>query len=135
MIIALSREDRVIYKAVTGENVGTIFVTNKGILKKRRWIKSAYPSGRLIVDDSAAKAVRNHKSLLPVGIRNMEGRFNRGDVVEVVCRNEIITKGIMAYDSMDIKMINGKHSDKIEFVLSYKSHNDAIISENIAFLL
>ena len=135
MIIALSKEDQVIYRACTGEDVGTIFIADSGISKKRRWIKSAHPSGRIIIDDGARKAVLDHKSLLPVGIRDVEGRFNKGDVVEIVCSGDVVAKGIIDYDSTDIKMIKGKHSDEIEFILGYKAHDDAVISENIALLL
>ena len=127
MIIALSKEDQVIYRASTGDDIGTIFVANKGISKKRRWIKSAHPSGRIIIDEGARNAVLDHKSLLPVGIRDVEGRFNKGDVVEIVCSGDVVAKGIIDYDSTDIKMIKGKHSDEIEFILGYKAHDDAVI--------
>ena len=135
MIIALSKEDQVIYRASTGDDIGTIFVANKGISKKRRWIKSAHPSGRIIIDEGAQKAVLGHRSLLPVGIRDVEGRFNKGDVVEIVCNGVTVAKGIIDYDSTDLKMIKGKHSDEIEFILGYKAHDDAVISENIALIL
>ena len=134
MIIALSREDQVIYRACTGDDIGTIFVADKGISKKRRWIKSAHPSGRIIIDEGAGKAVAAHKSLLPVGIRDVEGRFNKGDVVDIVCNGVVVAKGIIGYDSTDLKMIKGKHSDEIEFILGYKAHDDAVISENIALI-
>ncbi len=135
MIVALSREDQVIYRAVTGEDLGTVFVANSGISKKRRWIKSAHSSGRIVIDEGAGRAVLGHKSLLPVGIRDVEGRFNKGDVVDIVCGGAVIAKGISGYDSTDLKMIKGKHSDEIEFVLGYKAHDDAVISENIALML
>lgn len=41
----------------------------------------------------------------------------------------------MAYHFMNTKMIKSRHNDKIEFLLYYKSHDDAIISKNIAFFL
>ena len=65
----------------------------------------------------------------------MEGRFNKGDVVDIVCNGVVIAKGIIGYDSTDLKMIKGKHSDEIEFVLGYKAHDDAVISENIALMV
>ena len=45
-----------------------------------------------------------------------------------------VAKGIIDYDSTDLKMIKGKHSDEIEFILGYKAHDDAVISENIALI-
>ena len=135
MIIALSKEDQVIYRATTGDDVGTIFVANVGISKKRRWIKSAHSSGKVIIDEGARKAVLDHKSLLPIGIRDVEGRFNKGDVVDIVCQSETVAKGIIDYDSTDLMMIKGRHSDDIQSILGYKAHDDAIISENIAVIL
>lgn len=135
MIIALSKEDQVIYRAVIGDDVGTLFVATAGISKKRRWIKSAHPAGRVVIDEGAMRAVADHRSLLPVGIRDVEGRFNKGDVVEIACGGTVVAKGIIGYDSTDLKMIKGRHSDEIEGVLGYKAHDDAILSENIALLL
>lgn len=134
MIIALSREDQVIYRAATGEDIGTVFVTDTEISKKRRWIKSAHPSGTLVVDKGAEKAVLDHRSLLPVGIRAVEGRFGKGDVVEIVCDGMLVAKGISAYESGDLRKIIGKHSADIESILGYKTHSDAILSENIAVI-
>ena len=134
MIIAHSREEQVIYRAATGDDVGTVFVTDTEISKKRRWIKSAYAVGRIIVDEGAQRAVLDHRSLLPVGIRNVEGRFPRGSVIEIVCNGTVIAKGITDYDSRDLEKIAGKHSRQIEEILGFKIHDDAIISENIAVL-
>ncbi len=131
MIIASSKEPDVIYRTVTGDDVGTIFVSDNEISKKRRWIKVAHPSGRVIIDPGAVKAVLDHKSLLPVGIRSVEGTFEKGDVVEIICDNTKIAKGISGYDSKDLSLIIGKHSEDIEKILRRKDHKEAIISENI----
>ena len=55
--------------------------------------------------------------------------------MEIVCDGLVVAKGIIDYDSTDLKMIKGKHSDDIEFILGYKAHDDAVISENIALLM
>ena len=134
MIIASSKEPEVIYRAVTGDDVGTIFVSDNEISKKRRWIKVAHASGRIIIDPGAVKAVLDHKSLLPVGIRSVEGTFKKGDVVEIICDGNRIAKGISGYDSKDLSAIAGKHSEELEKVLGRKDHKEAIISENLVVL-
>lgn len=134
MIIALSAADDVVYRAATGEEIGTVFLTDTEISKKRRWIKSAHPSGSLVIDAGAAKAVLAHRSLLPVGIREVRGRFDSGDVVGIECAGEVIAKGIVAYDSTDLAAIAGKRSSDIEGILGRKGHDDAVLSENIALL-
>ena len=134
MIIALSGEDQVIYRAVTGDDVGTIFITGTEISKKRRWIKAAHPFGSIRIDTGAEKAVLAHSSLLPVGIRGVEGSFSKGDVVDIVCGDRTIAKGIVSYSSDEMRSIAGKHSADIERVLGHKGHSDAVLSENIALL-
>ncbi len=134
MVIAHSGADSAIYRAVKGQDIGTLFLTGAEISKKRRWIKSAHPSGKVVVDAGAQKALLDHRSLLPIGIKSVEGTFGKGDVVDIVCDGRTIAKGIVSYGSEDLKSIAGRHSDEIPKVLGYKVHDDAIISENIAVL-
>ena len=134
MVIALSKEPDAVFKASMGEDIGTVFLAPSGISKKRRWIKSAHVVGKLMIDDGAGKAVLAHKSLLPVGIRGIEGRFDEGDVVEIVCGDDVIAKGIVSYDSDELFKIAGKRSSEIATILGRKGHDDAILSENIALL-
>ena len=134
MIIASSKVPEVIYRTVTGDDIGTLFISDNEISKKRRWIKVAHPSGKIIIDPGAVKAVTDHKSLLPVGIRSVEGSFEKGDVVEIVCDGNKIAKGITGYDSKDLSSIAGKHSEDIERILGRKDHKEAIISENLVVL-
>ncbi len=134
MIIASSKEPDVIYRTVTGDEVGTVFVSDNEITKKRRWIKAAHASGKVIIDDGAVKAVLDHKSLLPVGIRSVEGTFDKGEVVEIINGGVRIAKGISGYSSKDLIAIAGKHSSDLESALGRKDHKEAIISENIIVL-
>ena len=135
MIIASSKVYGVVYRTVAGDDVGTLFVSGDEVPKKRRWIKSAHAAGRITIDKGAEKAVLEHKSLLPVGIRKVEGEFRKGDVVEIVCEGRVIAKGTPSYSSKDLSAIAGKHSDEIEGTLGYRLHADAILSENIALLI
>ncbi|MBP5735032.1 MAG: glutamate 5-kinase, partial [Candidatus Methanomethylophilaceae archaeon] len=134
MIIASSRESDAIYRSVTGDDIGTIFVSDNEISKKRRWIKSAHASGKVIIDEGAEKAVIDHKSLLPVGIRSVEGTFEKGEVVDIICGGNRIAKGISGYDSKELSAIAGKHTDELEKALGRKDHKEAILSENIVVM-
>ena len=134
MMVVNSSVPDVILKAVTGEDIGTIFVTNTKKKKKSRWIKAASPSGTLRVDDGGAKALEKHASLLAVGVKDVIGNFDRGDVVAIECNGRTIAKGIPDYDSTEISKIKGLHSDKIADVLGHKDYNDVIRSENIVLM-
>ncbi len=134
MVIAHNAAESAICRAVRGNDIGTLFLTGTEISKKRRWIKSAHPAGRITIDAGAEKAVVAHRSLLPIGIRDVHGTFEKGDVVEVVCNDRVVAKGIVSYGSEDLRAIAGRHSAEIESILGHRSHDDAIISENIALL-
>ena len=134
MIIVSSVVEDAISKAVSGEDVGTIFVAETLMSKKRRWLKSAKSQGSIAVDEGAVKAVRNHQSLLPVGIVGVSGHFTEGDVVDIKHGNLTIAKGISNYSSEEISKIQGLHSTKIQEVLGKKRRDDVVLSENMVVL-
>lgn len=100
-----------------GKGDGTYIGTaNKKIIKnKRQWI--AYHSstnGKVIIDEGAAIAILSKgKSLLPVGIKEVTGTFQKGDVVEVIsCRGKVIGRGQVNYSSDQLRTIKGKISSE-----------------------
>lgn len=135
MIIISSEEPDGIIRAVNGEEIGTLFLAGVKERKKSRWIKAAHAKGTLIVDAGAAeKLVQGNVSLLAVGIRDVIGKFERGDVVDIQSSGKVIAKGIPDYDSEEIFKIRGVCSDRIESILGHKSYNDVIRSENLVIL-
>jgi len=134
MIIASGTEEGVIVRAARGEEIGTIFTTDTVMGKKRRWMKFAHAYATITVDAGAKKAVLKHLSLLPVGIKGVEGAFNRGDVVNISCGGKVFAKGMPDYTSGEVELIKGIHSDRIPDILGHKNHADVIRSENIVIL-
>ena len=134
MIIVSNAIDNAISKAVEGEDVGTIFIADTHMSKKRRWLKSAKSYGSIFVDEGAERAIRNHQSLLPVGILGISAHFSKGDVVDIVCGDVVIAKGTSNYDSVEVEKIKGLHSSRIEEVLGKKTRDDVIKSENIVII-
>lgn len=135
MIIASSAAEDAIIKAVNGEEIGTIFVAGKKERDKSRWIKGAHSKGTLVIDAGAAEKLKEgNVSLLAVGIRDVIGKFERGDVVDIESAGKIIAKGIPDYDSEEIFKIRGIRSDRIESILGHKSYNDVIRSENLVLM-
>jgi glutamate 5-kinase len=131
MIIASSATEDAVVRAAEGDDVGTIFVTDTILGKKRRWVKAAHPAGRIVVDEGAEKAIMSHRSLLPIGIREVSGVFDVGDVVEIVCGGRVFAKGITDYSYADVARVRGLHSDKAIDILGRKNRPDVIRSENI----
>lgn len=96
---------------------------------KKRWLASAAGvMGTLVIDDGAAKALREKgKSLLPKGLVETKGAFLRGASVAIVSeKGEDVGKGIVRYSSGDLKKIQGRYGNEIESILSY-TYGDEIV--------
>ena len=135
LVIASGDEPKNITRIVEKENIGTLFVKkNKKISLRKYWL--AYgPSkeGALTIDNGAKSALKNGKSLLSVGIKSVEGTFDKGAIVEIEdLKGKVIATGISNYSSEEISLIKGEQSENIEEILGYK-YDDAIIHiDNVA---
>ncbi len=134
MVIASSAVPDVLVRVADGEEIGTIFISDTQISKKRRWMKAAHAAGSIIIDDGAYKAICDHKSLLPVGVKDVTGQFQKGDVVDIVCNGETVAKGVPSYSSEEILKVRGMHSGKISSAIGRKGHDDVVLSENMVLL-
>ena len=117
----------VLNKIVSGEKIGTLFLPSGKLGARARWILSARPKGKILIDAGAVKALGKRKSLLPKGITGVEGHFNHGDVV--MLGEEYA--GITSWDSDDIKKIMGRHSREIKNILGAGFTEEIVKAENI----
>ena len=115
---------------------GTFFPARGSVVESRkRWLLSGMTKkdAGLVVDDGASHALREGlRSLLPAGIREVNGRFVRGDVVEV--RSESgsrLAYGIANYDSSEMRKIAGERSDRIMELLGYHNGDEAVHRNNM----
>nr|WP_305891115.1 glutamate 5-kinase [Methanolobus chelungpuianus] len=132
MIIANSSTDDVVRRVLEGENIGTLFLANQEVHKNRiRWIILSKASGSVEVDQGAKDAITDSMSLLPSGIINVNGSFDRGDIIEIRCNGEVFAKGITDYTSEELEKIKGKHTNLIADILGYKNYNNVVKKENI----
>jgi glutamate 5-kinase len=91
------------------------------------------PEGTLIIDAGAAKALSEGKSLLPAGVRQIDGRFERGDAVLVKDQSgREIARGLAAYGAGDAERIAGKRSLEIEAILGYRGRDEMIHRDDLA---
>ena len=135
VLITNSEIDNVLLKALSGEEIGTFFLAERHIRKNRaRWIILAKASGTVRVDAGAKAAVLGKNSLLPAGIIEVEGNFDRGDVVRLECEGRVFAKGITDYTSEELAKIKGAHTDEIEGILGYNNYSNVIKKENIGIL-
>ncbi len=96
---------------------------------------SLQPSGKVIVDKGAAKALKNGMSLLPAGIISIEGHFDRGDALEVYDpTNTLISRGISSYSSDDAVKLIGRNTTEIESIVGYKGRPALIHTDDMVLL-
>jgi len=100
---------------------------------RKSWIAGAVQTlGVIKVDDGAVNALRNGKSLLPAGVTDVSGDFERGDAIEVRAPDgAVIAKGLTAYAANDIRAIKGQKSDAIEKVLGYRGRSEIIHRDDL----
>ena len=101
---------------------------------RKRWIAGVlHPQGSLIIDAGAVSALAAGKSLLPIGIRQVDGRFERGDAVVVRDgEGREIARGLAAYGAADAERIAGKRSLEIEAILGYRGRDEMIHRDDLA---
>ena len=95
---------------------------------RKKWIVgSISPRGKLIIDDGAKQALKRGKSLLAAGIRNVLGKFNKGDHVKIVDKNnEECARGLSSFSSDEINKIKGHHSSNIRELLGYIAKSEVV---------
>ncbi|NOQ48798.1 MAG: glutamate 5-kinase, partial [Methanococcoides sp.] len=132
MVIANSNVNKGIRRILDGEEIGTLFLTNQFVLKNRiRWIILARSSGTIVVDDGAKEALTKRMSLLPSGVLDIAGTFDRGDIVKLECDGFVFGKGITDYTSEELKAIKGKQTNEIADILGYKNYDHVVQKDNI----
>lgn len=134
-IIASGREKDVLIRLSQGEAIGTELSSRQAPMHARsQWLADHLRcEGRVILDAGAAAALLKRKtSLLPVGVKAVEGDFVRGDVVACTDEKGVeIARGLANYASSEIRMIKGKHTEEIEGVLGYCAQPEFIHRDNL----
>ena len=136
MAIAQGNVTRPLRALAEGARCTWFMPTADGPSAWKRWISgSLAPRGVLTVDPGAASALRDGRSLLPAGVRSVEGSFQRGDPVLVRGPDgEPLARGLSAYGSEDATRIAGHRSDKIEAILGWRGRDEIIHRDDLVVL-
>jgi len=125
----------VLRQIMGAEDVGTVFVPSAARMQstKRYLAFFSDPEGRIVVDDGAATALlKRGKSLLPAGIRAVEGNFEKGDTVTIhTLTGETIGMGVSNYHAADLNRIKGQKTTAIPTVLGRQGYDEAIHRDNL----
>jgi glutamate 5-kinase len=138
VVIAGGHEKRVLERLVDGEAIGTAFpATADRMESRKRWMLAGLARrGKIVVDEGAAKAVLSRgKSLLPAGVREVAGPFDRGDSV-TICSDDgrDLAIGVTNYGHEDAAAICGLHSDKIEETLGHEYGAELVHRNDLVLL-
>ncbi len=137
-LIVDGRRPGVIERALAGEDVGTLVHPSSHTLSARKhWIAySLRPRGAIRLDAGAVRALRERgRSLLPIGVVAVEGRFGVGDLVRCLSETrEEIARGLSAYSSGELDVIKGHRTSRINEILGYSNGNAVIHRDDLIVL-
>ena len=137
-VIASGREKDIMVRLAAGECIGTELKASLQVLSARKqWMADHLRlRGRLVLDDGAIKALRKEgKSLLPIGVRSVQGRFEPGDVVACVDKNgHECARGLVNYSSSDARRIIGKPTSSLAEILGILSEPELMHRDNLITL-
>ena len=137
-VIASGRERDVLVRLAQGEAIGTLLSADTVPLAARKqWLADHLTvGGRLRLDAGAVQAiVRDGKSLLPVGVLECEGEFERGEVVACVdSAGREVARGLVNYSAEETRRIMRRPSSEIEAILGYVDEPELIHRDNLVLL-
>lgn len=136
--IVNGRDPDILKRLVGGDRPGTLLVAERGkIASRKQWLAAQMRvSGTLTLDDGAVKVLSAAgKSLLPVGVRKVEGDFVRGELVSCVdASGQEIARGLSNYNIDETRRIIGQSSEQIGEILGYVGEPELIHRNNLVLL-
>ncbi|MGU3538690.1 glutamate 5-kinase [Methylobacterium sp. A54F] len=134
MVIADGREKNPLRSIVEGGRCSWFLSASTPTAARKTWIAgSLEPRGTLVIDDGAARALQGGASLLPVGVRSIEGSFGRGDAVTIRdLSGRTLGRGLVGYDSAEAALIIGRPSAHIAEVLTYPGRSEMVHRDDLA---
>ena len=137
-VIASGRETNVLSRLASGESVGTCLVAELAPMAARKqWLADQLQTrGRLILDAGAVRVLMEQgKSLLPIGVTELEGDFERGDLVTCLAPDgKEVARGLMNYGASDARRILRRPSSEIESILGFVEESELIHRDNLILL-
>ncbi|MCC6598266.1 MAG: glutamate 5-kinase [Alphaproteobacteria bacterium] len=130
MVIAKGVQNHALAHILTDKDTRTTLFLASSTHKsaRKKWIQAHLrPKGRVFIDNGAQTALKSGKSLLPVGVRRIEGNFERGDVIEIrTLEGEKLGMGLSAYNTEDALKIMGHGSEEIGAIVGYTGRSELI---------
>jgi glutamate 5-kinase len=136
-LIVGGREAGALIRAANGEVIGTCLRAHQSpLVARKQWLADHLRiTGSAVLDAGAIDALRHGKSLLPVGVRMIQGEFDRGSIIACLDADGTeIARGLANYPSVDAKKIVGRTSHEIEGLLGYMDESELIHRDNLVLI-
>ena len=134
-VIAWGREPDVLVRLAAGESIGTsLWASTPKLAARKQWMADHLQlRGSVTIDAGAVCKLRGEgKSLLPIGVTDVEGAFARGDVIAVrAAGGAEIARGLANYSAAETRLIAGRPSSQIEAALCYAGEPEMIHRDNL----
>jgi glutamate 5-kinase len=134
-VIAWGREPDVLLRLASGEAIGTALIAStQKLAARKQWMADHLQlRGTVVVDAGAAVKVRDEgKSLLPIGVVEVQGEFHRGDVIAVRGVDGVeLARGLANYSSSEARLIARRPSNEFERLLGYTAEPELIHRDNL----
>jgi glutamate 5-kinase len=134
MAIALGKPLHPLRQISEGGTATWFLPEGNPVTERKKWISGHLETrGLIVIDAGAVRALRSGKSLLPAGVRRVEGRFQRGDAIIIQGPSgEEIGRGLVAYDMADAERIAGRNSNEIAAILGYSGRAAMVHRDDMA---
>ncbi|MBD3755163.1 MAG: glutamate 5-kinase [Gammaproteobacteria bacterium] len=134
-LIASGRQESILPKLFFGEPYGTLLIPDlEPLTARQQWLAGHLQvKGKLVLDDGAVQVLKKSgKSLLPIGVKSVEGNFQRGEMVVCVdLQGQEVARGLVNYPLNEAQKILGKPSHQIEAILGYVDDESLIHRDNL----
>jgi glutamate 5-kinase len=139
VVIANGRRPNVLRDILAGAELGTLILAQgPAVTSRKRWIGlTAQPCGRLTLDAGAENAIAAQgRSLLAIGIRRIDGIFQKGDVV-ALCREDgtEVARGLTNYGAEELRRIAGQTKERILEILGHRPYDEVVHRDNLVLLV
>jgi glutamate 5-kinase len=137
-VIAPGKIENVLLEIAEGKQHGTLlYPDNEPLVARKQWIANQlYTNGELILDEGACQVIcKDGKSLLSIGVQNVKGNFERGEVVSCVNSDgKEIARGLVNYNVQEATQLIGVASGAIEATLGYVEEPELIHRDNLVVM-
>ncbi|MBX5461923.1 MAG: glutamate 5-kinase [Steroidobacteraceae bacterium] len=136
MCISAGHHEHPVRRIEEGARATWFVPTATPVAARKQWIAGTLrPAGALCIDEGALKALHSGKSLLPAGIVETRGKFERGDTVSVLAPDGTeVARGIVAYSDADAARIMGRKSSEIEALLGFRGRAEMIHRDDLVIM-